>query len=78
LTSICKPYRENESECNEDYQCPITHYCWYHTKLDRGKGVKKCMEMYSAEVGTKFGWSGDEELSDYTQNGKYCKSGLAF
>jgi len=36
------------------------------------------MEMYSAEVGTKFGWSGEEELSDYTQNGKYCKSGLAF
>ena len=39
--------------------------------------------MYSQEKGTQFGWYQDPKndkatLEEYTQNGKYCLSGLAF
>ena len=36
------------------------------------------MEMFSRHEGATFGWSGPTGLDDYTQNGKFCKSGLAF
>ena len=76
--SVCRPYREEGSECTEDYQCPITHYCWYASKTDKVANTKRCMEMYSRHKGTLFGWSGSNTLVDYTQNGKFCLSGLAF
>ena len=81
--TICKEYRQDGDVCTEDYQCQITHYCWYKTVEDRDAGTKKCMEMYSQEKGTQFGWYQDPKndkatLEEYTQNGKYCLSGLAF
>ena len=67
-----------DEECSDDYQCKITHYCWFATKEGKAANKKKCMKMYSQENGTKFGWSGEKKLADYTHNGKFCKSGLAF
>ena len=31
----CKPLREENEECFEDYECAITDFCWYKNKLDR-------------------------------------------
>ena len=76
--SVCADYRNNLEQCEEDFQCKITHYCWYHTAADKSKGIKRCMESYSQDDGTTLGWSGKSTLDDYTANGKYCKSGLAF
>ena len=42
--------------CTEDYQCEISHYCWYKSKEDRDSDTRRCMEMYSQESGTQFGW----------------------
>ena len=41
------------------------------------------MDLYSADEGTVFGWeqldpSKPPTLQDYTQNGKFCSSGLAY
>lgn len=49
------------------------------------------MEIWQAEVGTKFGWESKEkseanpeldtetpDLEDYRKNGMFCKSGLAY
>lgn len=42
------------------------------------------MEIYNAEVGTKFGWESAKEdtdspdLEDYRRNGQYCLTGLAY
>lgn len=80
--SECKIYKEEDTECTSDYQCGITHFCWYKNKEERVDGTKRCMKMYSQEKGTSFGWFQEDEkvatLQDYTQNGKYCESGLAF
>ena len=81
LKSVCLPYREDNAECEEDYQCPITHFCWYKSKQEKESNVKRCMEMYSQETGIKFGWhqeNAEASLDDYTQNGKFCQYGLAF
>lgn len=81
LRSACRAYRADNAECDEDYQCPITHFCWYRTAEEKAVGTKRCMEQYSQPVGTKFGWSQENEvatLADYTQNGKFCLDGLAF
>jgi len=70
--------------CTEDYQCEVSHYCWYASKEDRESETKKCMELYSKPAGTKFGWHQESQsgvkatLAEYTQNGKYCVQGLAF
>ena len=46
--------------------------------------MKRCLEIYSQEDGTQFGWQNVEgtsaapTLADYTHNGKFCKSGLAY
>jgi len=76
--SLCKPYREDKAVCEEDYQCGVTHYCWFDSKADKATSTRRCLELYSQEVGTTFGWSGSTAVDDYTQNGKFCKSGLAF
>lgn len=38
--------------------------------------------MYSKDIGNTFGWSSADHTAptydDYKQNGKYCKSGIAF
>lgn len=69
--------------CTSDYQCEITHYCWYKSADDRATETKRCMEMYSQPKGTKFGWKQRDPdrratLEDYTLNGKFCLNGLAY
>ena len=54
--SVCKPYRADGAECTQDFQCPVTHYCWYKSKENREENKKSCMELYSQPDGTKFGW----------------------
>lgn len=76
--SLCKPHKGDQEVCEEDYQCGITHYCWFASKEDKTADTRRCLEIYSQEVGTTFGWKGGKQLPDYTQNGKFCKSGLAF
>ena len=56
FASVCKEYREDGSECTSDFQCPVTHYCWYKTKADKKEGRRRCMELYSAGKGATFGW----------------------
>ena len=68
-------------ECAEDFECGITHFCWYASKADRDVEQKRCIEMYSQENGATFGWmqkGEDATIDDHQHNGKYCKSGLAF
>ena len=50
--TICKEYLEDSEVCTEDYQCAITHFCWYKSKADKDSETRKCMEMYSQESGT--------------------------
>ena len=79
--SVCAPLKKNKEECEEDFQCKITHFCWYATQEDRQNEKKKCIETYSQENEHKFGWlqQGDKPtLEDHTHNGRYCKSGLAY
>mmetsp|Transcript_41783 Transcript_41783/g.55064 ORF Transcript_41783/g.55064 Transcript_41783/m.55064 type:complete len:91 (+) Transcript_41783:508-780(+) len=64
--SECMPYREDGDVCDEDFQCSITHYCWFASKEDKVSDTRRCMELYSQEIGTKFGWSGQTKLDDYT------------
>ena len=54
--SVCKKFKEDGDECTEDYQCEITHYCWFKSSTDRADSVKKCMHMYTGAIGDQFGW----------------------
>jgi len=36
------------------------------------------MKLYDGDKMKTFGWEGGYTLKDYTQNGKFCKSGLAY
>ena len=54
--SQCAPYRKDMEECAEDFECGITHFCWYASKADRDVEQKRCIEMYSQENGATFGW----------------------
>lgn len=76
--SKCRAYRDETVECTDDFQCPVTHYCWYKSKAEKQAGKRRCMEMYSRHEGATFGWEGSEDLEGYTQNGKFCLSGLAY
>lgn len=53
--------------------------CWWGAATDTNK---KCMAVYSAVEGTKFGWSSADtlqpEIEDFKRNGRFCKSGLAY
>jgi hypothetical protein len=60
-------------------------YCWYASPSDRQKNTTKCLPVYSQGDGTIFGWAKVSNtsntvitLADYTMNGKYCESGLAY
>lgn len=69
--------------CTEDYECAIDHFCWYATKEDAKDKIKRCMKLYSTENKEKFGWAHVDpnnkySLEDYTQNGMFCKTGLAY
>jgi hypothetical protein len=70
-----------------DYECQNNQYCWYASPADRALNSTKCLPMYSQGAGTIFGWyaissSGNvttmPTIDDYTINGKYCQSGLAY
>lgn len=68
--------------CESNYQCPVNFFCWYKSASDKnennGAGIKKCLKLYEGEDGDTFGWLGNYDLASYTQNGKFCKSGLAY
>ena len=61
-------------------------FCWYPNTMYKKSGRKACLEIYSQDDGATFGWSmvdagADSKkptLLDFTVNGKYCKSGLAY
>lgn len=63
-------------------------YCWYASPADRSLNQTKCLPLYSQDDDTIFGWyqvstvngtaSSIVTLEDYTQNGKYCSSGLSY
>jgi len=83
--SVCAQYLAEDMECKNDYQCPVNQYCWYKSASDRNDkksgnklGIKKCMKLYDGNAYDTFGWEGGYALKDYTQNGKFCKSGLAY
>lgn len=55
--------------------------CWYKTPAEKAANKKRCMEVYSQEDGATFGWAQaitPPTFPDYEQNGRYCKSGLAY
>ena len=59
--------------CEEDEQCQIGYFCWYKTADDAKNNVKRCMEMFTADIYDEFGWaftSSDKSkvysLADYT------------
>ena len=54
--SVCRPYRQDGDLCSEDFQCEVTHFCWFKSLIDRNSNTKRCMEAYSQESGVKFGW----------------------
>ena len=53
--------------------------CWWAAANDTSK---KCMGLYSAEEGTKFGWwsanTVEPVMEDFKRNGRFCKSGIAY
>ena len=81
--SVCTAYRKDDEICEEDSQCPISHYCWYKSVAEKKTDLKRCLRLFSAPQETKFGWQNvngtslDPTLIDFTTNGKYCASGLA-
>lgn len=74
--------REKDVECDEDYQCTNNHFCWFKNAEDSENNVKKCLELWTLAEGDTFGWRNDNpsfpDLDDYTTNGRYCESGLAY
>lgn len=80
--SKCDKSKTNYEQCNEDYECGISAYCWYVSISDREANVKKCLPLYSQDVGTSLGWlsasNSNFTYAEYELNGRYCKSGLAF
>jgi hypothetical protein len=81
--SKCAAVNTNYANCEEDYQCLTSAYCWYANVDDRKIGQRKCLPLYSQLVGTNFGWYSKNPMTnltydDYEINGRYCQSGLAF
>jgi hypothetical protein len=81
--SLCTELKGDYDLCSSDYECSISSYCWYASPTDRQYSIMKCLPLYSQEDGTIFGWYSNASvtnltLADYTQNGKYCASGLAY
>tara|TARA_B110000285_G_C15074352_1_gene589852 strand:- start:416 stop:748 length:333 start_codon:yes stop_codon:yes gene_type:complete len=65
--------------------------CWYSDEDYKIHKIKTCMPLYSQDDGATFGWAsqGEDEraagkknlnptLEDFKNNGRYCKSGLAY
>jgi len=64
-----------------DYDCELTHYCWYKTPEKAKEDKKECLKMYSQELGTEFGYSKSDAVYKYNMyenidHGKFCKSGV--
>ena len=82
--TLCSKLRSEGEKCVDDYQCPISHYCWYKNKGDVKDDVRRCIELYSMVDGESFGWKpvtidgGEFSLEDHERNGKACQSGLAY
>mmetsp|Transcript_24574 Transcript_24574/g.38129 ORF Transcript_24574/g.38129 Transcript_24574/m.38129 type:complete len:116 (+) Transcript_24574:542-889(+) len=66
-----------------DGECQLNYYCWYKTPADAISGHKKCMKMFSQDVGTEFGYLKQEEdnfdykMRENLKYGRYCKSSIA-
>lgn len=62
--------------------------CWYSDEEYRKHDIKTCMPLYSQDDGATFGWRAEHAeklkqpdkptLEDFKENGRYCKSGLAY
>lgn len=81
--SYCTGLKGDYDLCGSDYECSIASYCWYASPTDRQYSITKCLPLYSQDDDTIFGWYSNASvanltLADYTQNGKYCASGLAY
>ena len=82
----CAPLKKTGDKCADDFQCPISHFCWYQGSSDVENGIKRCMEMYTMKNGEDFGWSSvthsqggvTDDIEDFERNGKACKTGLAY
>lgn len=83
--SVCAQYIKNGDVCDDEYMCPVNNFCWYATPDDVKVGRRTCLEKYTMEIDDTFGWKAvnttdslSPNLVDFTFNGKYCKTGLAF
>ena len=77
--SMCSKQKGSFEQCNSDFECANSLYCWFSSPDDRISNAKKCLPMYSQVKGTTFGWrqvsSADSTkilFVDYETNGKYC------
>ena len=46
FVSQCTKLRTSYEGCDEDFECPIAHYCWYASKNDaekEGEGERQCL-----------------------------------
>ena len=85
FSSTCAKANTNYEACHEDFECGPSAYCWYATPSDVDTSTTRCLPMYSQAPGTNMGWysvysnnASSLTVADYTQNGKYCQSGIAF
>jgi hypothetical protein len=76
---MCSKQKGTFEQCNSDFECANSLYCWFSSPEDRVSNAKKCLPMYSQVKGTTFGWSqvsGSDKSKilyiDYETNGKYC------
>jgi len=80
--SVCAKLKTSYEQCESDVECGTAQYCWYASVEDRENYQKKCLPTFSQEDQTEFGWESADPynptLDEFTINGKYCKSGLAY
>ena len=55
--SQCIKQRDKYEECTSDFQCKNNMFCWYPNKDYKVNNQKTCLEIYSQDDGTTFGWS---------------------
>lgn len=85
--SICDTLREEGQFCRSDYDCMLDHYCWYPTQADVDAKAKKCIKMYSYDIGKEFGYHANDphvlaknykyKLFNTMDMARACKSGIA-
>jgi len=80
--STCSLMKSTWDNCTEDYECKNNHFCWYASEEDKIIDQRKCLVVYSMDVGTKFGWHSENSSfpteADFVKNGQFCVSGMAY